>query len=134
MNGESDLEALLRNMDPCHVHGEYVFCSIDESDFDVIGTPLLVFREVEGVTVVLLRDVAELNKLEYDRVWGLITLTVHSDLSSIGFLAEVTHHLAQAEISVNVVSAYYHDHLFVPFSKVEKAMGILTSLSAKYSE
>jgi hypothetical protein len=134
MTGESDLESLLKHMEPRHVPGEYVFCSIDESEFDLVGTPLLVFREMLGVTVVLLRDVAEINQLEYDTVWGLITLTVHSDLSSIGFLAEITHHLAQAGVSVNVVSAYYHDHLFVPFSKVEKAMGILTSLTAKYSE
>jgi hypothetical protein len=134
MTGESDLESLLEHMEPEHVPGQYVFCSIDESDFDLVGTPLLVFREVDGVTVVLLRDVAELNQLKYENVWGLITLTVHSDLTAVGFLAEITHHLAQADISVNVVSAYYHDHLFVPFSKVEKAMEVLTSLSARYSE
>jgi hypothetical protein len=121
-------------MEPKHVLGEYVYCTIDESLEVLQNTPLLVFREGEGVTVVLLRAVADANHLEYETIWGLITLTVHSDLSAVGFLAEVTHHLAQAGVSVNVVSAYYHDHLFVPFSKVEKAMEILTSLSAKHSE
>jgi hypothetical protein len=134
MSGEFDLENLLRHMEPKHVQGEYVFCSIDEGDFDLVGTPLLIFREAEGVTVVLLREIAELNRLKFEKVWGLITLQVHSDLSAIGFLAEITHHLANADVSVNVVSAYYHDHLFVPFSKVDKAMEILTELSAKYSE
>ena len=134
MTGESDLESLLKHMEPKHVPGEYVFCIIDESEDDLIGTPLFVFREEEGATVVLLRDIAELNQIKFEKIWGLITLSVHSDLSAVGFLAEITHHLAQAGVSVNVVSAYYHDHLFVPFSKVEKAMEVLTSLSAHYSE
>ena len=132
MTSEFDLESLLRHMEPKHVKGEYVFCSIDESDFDLVGTPLLVFREAEGVTLVLLREIAELNRLEFEKIWGLITLQVHSDLSAVGFLAEITHHLAQADISVNIVSAYYHDHLFVRLSKVDKAMEVLKSLSEKY--
>ncbi|MHA2145248.1 MAG: ACT domain-containing protein [Candidatus Thorarchaeota archaeon] len=134
MTGESDLESLLKHMKPRHVPGEYVFCTIDESEDDLIGTPLLIFREEEGVTVVLLRGIAELNQMKFDKIWGMITLSVHSDLSAVGFIAEITHHLAQAGVSVNVVSAYYHDHLFVPFSKVEKAMDVLSSLSAHYSE
>ena len=132
MNGESDLESLLRRMEPKQIPGEYVFCSIDESDVSLFGSPLLTFREAEGLTVVLLREVAELNKLAFEKIWGLITLQVHSDLSSIGFLAEITHHLAKANISVNIVSAYYHDHLFVPFSKIDRAIEILTELSDKY--
>lgn len=134
MTGESDLESLLRHMEPKHVRGKYVFCSIDESDVSLFGSPLLTFKEEEGLTVVLLQEVAELNKLYFEKIWGLITLQVHSDLSAVGFIAEITHHLAKAGISVNVISAYYHDHLLVPFSKVDKAMEILTSLSAMYSE
>ncbi|MFW9769103.1 MAG: ACT domain-containing protein [Candidatus Thorarchaeota archaeon] len=134
MIGESDLETLLKHMEPKHIQGEYVFCSIDPSDVSLFGSPLLTFQEAEGLTVVLLREVAELNKLQFEKIWGLITLQVHSDLSAVGFLAEISHHLAKAGVSVNIVSAYYHDHLFVPFSKVDKAMEILTSLSAMYSD
>lgn len=55
----------------------------------------------------------------------MITLTVHSNLNAVGFLAAVAAKLAEHQISVNVVSAFYHDHLFVPDEKAEQAMQIL---------
>ena len=134
MTGETDLGFLLRNMKPKHVPGEYVFCSMDESNEMMVETPLLVFREDEGLTVVIPREVAESYQLEFESTWGLITLSVHSDLTAVGFLARITHVLAQAGVSVNVVSAYYHDHLFVPFTEIEPVMELLTSLSENHSE
>jgi hypothetical protein len=59
----------------------------------------------------------------------LITLNVHSDLSAIGFLARITGALAESGISVNAVSAYYHDHLFVPINAAKRAIIILNGLS-----
>jgi hypothetical protein len=46
----------------------------------------------------------------------------------VGFLAAITARLAQAGISLNAVSAYYHDHLFVPWENRERAMQILKEL------
>lgn len=134
MTGETDLESLLRKMKPKHVPGEYVFCSLDESNEKLVETPLLVFREDEGLTVVISREAAESLRLKFESTWGLVTLSIHSDLTAVGFLARVTQHLAQAGLSVNVVSAYYHDHLFVPFPEVERVVELLTSLSETYSE
>ncbi len=134
MTGETDLESLLRKMKPKHVPGEYVCCSIDESNEKLVETPLLVFREDEGLTVVISREAAESLRLKFESTWGLVTLSIHSDLTAVGFLARVTQHLAQAGVSVNVVSAYYHDHLFVPFPEVERVVELLTSLSETYSE
>lgn len=75
------------------------------------------------------KEVADENRLPYDSVWSLITLNVNSDLAAVGFLAAITPALAQAGISVNVVSAYYHDHLFVPEGKAKEALKILQKLS-----
>jgi hypothetical protein len=36
--------------------------------------------------------------------------------------------LASAGISVNPISAYYHDHLFVPSERAEKVMKLLDEL------
>ncbi|MHA1944121.1 MAG: ACT domain-containing protein, partial [Candidatus Thorarchaeota archaeon] len=118
MTGETNLGSLLRNMKPKHVPGEYVFCTIAESDENLVETPLLVFREEEGLTVVLSRDTAESLQLKYESTWGLITLTVHSNLTAVGFLAKITQRLALAGVSVNVVSAFFHDHLLVPYSEI----------------
>lgn len=58
-----------------------------------------------------------------------ITLTVHSDLAAVGLLATVTQVLATAGISVNAISAYYHDHLFVPCDRADDAMACLQTLT-----
>lgn len=134
MTGETELGSLLRSMKPKHVPGEYVFCSVDESDEKLAEPPLLVYREEEGLTVVISREAAQSHNLKFESTWGLVTLSVHSDLTAIGFLARITQHLAQAGVSVNVVSAYYHDHLFVPYLDVEKVVELLTSLSEASSE
>ena len=44
----------------------------------------------------------------------MITVMVHSALDAVGFLATITTRLAAAGIGVNLVSAFFHDHLFVP--------------------
>lgn len=129
MTGFRDLRFLLENIEPRHIPGEFVFCSIDTNTLRALrDTPLLIFRETEGITVVILKDVALENGLTFDTTWGLLTLSVHSDLEAIGFLAAVSKVLADSGISVNVVSAYYHDHLFVPYSKIYEVLHILEEI------
>ena len=60
----------------------------------------------------------------------MVTLTVHSALDAVGFLAAITTRLAAAGISVNAVSAFFHDHLFVPAERAEEAVEILCRLAA----
>lgn len=54
---------------------------------------------------------------------------VFSILEAVGFLATITNKLAENNISVNAVSAYYHDHLFVTTDKAEQAMHVLMEMS-----
>ncbi len=126
----TNLNQLLKFMQPKLASGKFVFCTLPESKLLTLKIkPKLLFHEEEGVTLVVEKEVAEKNQLSYDKVWSLITLTVHSDLSAVGFLAAITPALAKAGISVNVISAYYHDHLFVPEGKKEEAMKVLKKLS-----
>ncbi len=90
----------------------------------------MLFQEEEGVTVIVEKAVADKSKLSYTQIWSLITLNVDSDLSAVGFLAAITPVLAKAGISVNVISAYYHDHLFVPEGKAKEAIRILQKFSS----
>lgn len=129
----TNLNQLLKSMQPKLVSEKYVFCTVTENKFSTLSLkPKLIFREGEGVTLILEKEAAGKNKLPYDKVWSLIILNVHSDLSAVGFLAAITKALAEAGISVNAVSAYYHDHLFVPEEKKEEAMRVLRKLSTKY--
>jgi hypothetical protein len=60
----------------------------------------------------------------------MVTLTVHSALDAVGFLAAITTRLAAAGISVNAVSAFFHDHLFVPAGRAEETVEILCRMAA----
>jgi len=60
----------------------------------------------------------------------MVTLTVHSALDAVGFLAAITARLAAAGISVNTVSAFFHDHLFVPAERAEETVEILCRMAA----
>ena len=128
--GEHDLGTLLRSMEPTLSELEYVFVSVEESLVeDLKADLLLMFREEEGVTLILEKNKANSRGLEYLTTWAMITLSVHSDLEAIGFIARISTVLAKEGISVNVVSAYYHDHLFVPFEDGQEALEVLQALS-----
>ncbi len=135
MSGERNLGRLLSEMKPV-LHGdEFVYCSIDAADlFQVDEQPIMMFKEEEGTTLIFRKSVADRMSIEYNSIWSMITLSVHSDLEAVGFLAEVSKHLAMAGISVNVVSAYYHDHLLVPAEKAQIAMDVLQKLSEGFNK
>ena len=76
------------------------------------------------------RESADATALPYTSVFRLITLSVHSSLDAVGFLAAITSKLAEHSISVNPVSAYYHDHLFVPAAQAEEVMELLQEFSS----
>ncbi|MFW9957443.1 MAG: ACT domain-containing protein [Candidatus Odinarchaeota archaeon] len=126
MSGSKNLEFLLENLAPEIVSGEYVFVAVSEEILkELSDIAILIFREKEAITVIVQKEIADAHSLLYEDTWGLITLSVHSNLSAIGFLAEITQVLARARLSVNVVSAYHHDHLFVPYDRTSEAHSIL---------
>ena len=130
MTAERELDALLRHMMPELRPGTYVFCTLPPSEsIPATVTPLLTFHEQEGTTLVILREEAEAEGLSYAFPSHLITLTVHSALDAVGFLAAITTRLAAAGISVNAVSAFHHDHLFVPDDRADEAMALLQDMS-----
>ncbi|MGE5159526.1 MAG: ACT domain-containing protein [Gemmatimonas sp.] len=130
MAGELGLDALLRAMKPEMQQGIFVFCTIAAGQsIPAAINPVLTFREQEGTTFVMRREEAESIGLGFELAWRLITLTVHSSLQAVGFLAAITAPLAEAGISVNVVSAFYHDHLFVPEYRADEAMLLLKNIS-----
>ena len=126
MSGEKNLDVLLRTMQAELQEGEFVFCSVSEEDLSALDVePRCLFREREGVTLILPKEEADKLVLDYAYMSRLITLTVHSSLEAVGFLAAITAKLAAQDISVNAVSAYYHDHLFVSSRDAERTLELL---------
>jgi len=132
MAGERDLQTLLKAMQPELQDGVFVFCAIPQgADIPAAIKPRLIFREREAMTIVVRREEAETLGLPHQFASRLITLTVHSSLEAVGFLAAISARLAEAGISVNAVSAFYHDHLFVPHDRADEAMTLLQDMSAR---
>lgn len=133
MVGETDLFLLLKSMEPILYEGEYVFCSVDpEEGLPFIPDSIGIFREEEGLTLVLSRDCADTHNLSYSSVFRCVILSIHSSLDAVGFLATMTSKLAQHGISVNPISAYYHDHLLIPTLRVSEVMALLREFSSPH--
>lgn len=131
MNGEFNLSVLLRTAHPVLDPAEFVFCTLAERDIPAEAKPICVFRETEGTTLILERGEAERCGLAWAFPCRKITLTVHSALEAVGFLAAIMSELAGRGISTNAVSGFYHDHLFVPASRAEEAMAALAELAER---
>jgi hypothetical protein len=92
---------------------------------DIIAT----FQEEEGLSVVApARALAEAG-VRHSAGWAMISLAVHSSLAAVGLTAAIASALAEHGISANVVAAYYHDHIFVPWERRDQAMAILAALA-----
>ncbi len=127
--GEDNLHTLLASLEPQLDPAVYVFCTLPlGATLPSTLKPLCQFQEAEGLTLILTQASADQAGLEAVYPCRRITLTVHSNLAAIGLLATVTQALAARDISVNAVSAFYHDHLFVPCDRAHEAMACLRSL------
>lgn len=129
MTGETNLEKLVKTMEPFLNEGEFVFCSISNTQTIPTADLLFTFKENEGLTVVLKKEMADALQLHYTFIASWITLTVHSSLEAVGLTAAFSSALATEGISCNVVAAFYHDHIFVNKTDAEKAMGVLKRLA-----
>ena len=129
MVGEKDLEKLLKTMKPKHIAGDYVFCVIDAIDAVDLDKIIMLFKEDEGITIIIKKEWADSLQLQYTLIVSWITLTVHSSLEAVGLTASFSTALSENGISCNVVAANYHDHIFVPKKDTQKAMAILNKFS-----
>lgn len=133
--GESDLNYLLKNMRPVLEDEELVFCSLPPDQAEIYFTLCQSYYcEREGITLIIGRHLADLDELDYDFVFKRITLDVFSSLGTVGFLARITEVLAAQGISVNVISAFYHDHLYVQSHQAQSAIETLILWQDKLSE
>jgi uncharacterized protein len=131
---ETDLTVLLAGMTPRLRPGRYVFATVppdkatEHADRGSVPGAVVTVAEDEGTTVVVPASAADGLDAEYPCAW--ITLEVRSSLAAVGFLAVVCSRLAGAGISVNPVSGFHHDHLFVPWDRRDEALALLEGLAA----
>lgn len=126
----SDLALLLRSLEPVLNPGVFVFTSIRDAAEVEAGMIIASIREPEGLSVVVREEDAREKDLPilFRAAW--ITLTVTSDLQAVGLTAAFASALGSEGISCNVVAGAYHDHIFVPVDRAERAMLALRKLQA----
>ena len=134
MSGVTDLGELLATMEPALADGAFVYACVPAGDLEdhLSRGPVGLFREAEGVTLILPADAAE--GLAASGPMRMITLTVHSSLEAVGLTAAVSAALAREGVSANVVAAFHHDHIFVPERDAGRALTALRALSRSAQE
>jgi uncharacterized protein len=126
--GTTDLRALLAALDPVldTVPKRFVHVSHEKAR-ERMADALMMFREAEGTTLIV--DVP-LEDAEGERMlWAHITLRVQSSLTAVGMMAAVSAALARRGIPCNPVSAFLHDHIFVPWERRDDALDALSHLT-----
>ena len=130
--GETKLDQLIKTMSPKVNPGAYVFCSVGP-DNQLPSVPIVgQISEKEGTSIIISKKDADDLGLPYSITCAWITLEVHSSLSAVGLTAAFSGALAKDNISCNVVAGYYHDHIFVPYHDMERALKTLFDLSNKH--
>lgn len=128
--GETNLSALIAGMEPVMHEETFVFSTMNGQSVrefvNRVGkhavTPVMTFKEQEGLTWIVSRAEAERYELSYEFPCRMITLNIHSALAAVGFLARVTTRLAALGMGVNPVAGFYHDHLFIPEDRAQDAL------------
>jgi hypothetical protein len=129
----SDLDTLLRHMEPVLNAGVYVFTQSDDVVQIDPSHVMASIREPEGLSLVVEESVAAAAGLKPALRCAWITLNVNSDLEAVGLTAALATALGQAGISCNVVAGLNHDHIFVPVNQAAQAMAELKTLQAGHS-
>ena len=133
--GETDLQSLFKQMQPVLDDEQMVFCSLPTDEAEKYLTSCQgYYREQEGVSLILNKHQADLDNLTYGPVFRRISLMVYSSLEAVGFLSRITEILSAQGISVNVVSGYFHDHLYINVKEAENAVMILELWQEKLNE
>lgn len=132
MSGETNLNTLIKSMSAKLHDGVFVFVTIPPDQTMPEVAPRMVFQEIEGTTLILLRTEAEAHSLPFEFPCRMITLNIHSSLEAVGFMARIATELAKHNMGVNPVSGFFHDHIFVPEGREQDAIDALERLSAGF--
>ena len=108
--------------------GEYVFCFIEDIDKISINNIICSFKESKGYSIIISKEEATSNNLPFYFISAWITLNIDSTLDSVGLTSSFSRELTKAGISCNVVAAYHHDHIYVPYKKRLEAVKILSNM------
>lgn len=128
MPGLTDLQQMLRTLEPAQRPGTFVYVAVDAATARSLPAEAMIVED-EAVTVVLRLVDADAAGCDYGYVAAWITLGVNSALEAVGLTAAISAALGDAGISCNILAGYHHDHMLVPYDDAERALAALRSLA-----
>ena len=126
-----DLQTLLRSIAPTLMEGSWAFATLAKGKPMPPGlNPLATYQEAEGLSLLLDESDLARSALPHAFFCRGICLNVNPSLYAVGLLAAVSDVLAKAAMSINIVSAYHRDYIFVPSARADEALTLLKKLAA----
>ncbi|MDE2249994.1 MAG: ACT domain-containing protein [Gammaproteobacteria bacterium] len=129
----TNLDELLRSLEPRLNAGEYVFVTPPAGRSIEPATTVAFIREAEGDSVVMAAAAAAAAGYGPAPAYAWISLSVQSGLQAVGLTAAFAQVLAAAGIGCNVIAGARHDHLFVPSAKAQAALAALRALQRQHA-
>ena len=131
MLGETDLGRLLAGLAPA-LEPRPRAIRTQAHDAPMPAGAIMWFREEEAATVIV--EIDDDSDADIDkRLWAQVVIRIHSSLDAVGMMAAISAALTERGIPCNAVSAYFHDHLFVPWARREDALAAVHALSAAHA-
>ncbi len=121
-----NLKYTIENLKLKVLKSDFVFVTVD-LDFKNYRElkPLGMFLEKEGISLIITEETAKRYSLEYETVLNCIVLDIATSLEMVGLSFYISSKLFDAGISANIVSANYHDYIFVPKRDIKGALEAL---------
>jgi len=137
MARKTDLSDILKHLDPELAQEKFYFTQVPESQLfglvNYLSYIRCIYREEEGLSIIFSEEIKEemegFGDEPAEGPFALIILKVNSSLGAVGLIAKVSEALAKEGIAANVVSAYSHDNLLVPYERRETALAALNGLA-----
>lgn len=101
-----------------------MFCRVEDIGEMDVKDILILFREEEGLTLIINKELTDNLQIDYTYTASWITL------DAVGLTAVFSKALADKDPGCNVVAACNHDHIFVDSKHSALAMKALEELSA----
>lgn len=123
--GETDLEAMLAGLSVERRPGVFTYVAVEVPTPGLLAAAAAMVVEGELTTLVLPVESAERAGLPVTVEFAWLTLQVFSSLEAVGLTAAISSRLAEWNIACNVLAGYHHDHVLVPYSRVDDAISAL---------
>ncbi len=128
MSGITDLKQTLKSLKVSCDNIQYGFASVIDDSQISTSDLLATFQENDRLAVIATKDYLDSISIENEAPFAKLTIDIHTSLELVGLTAVLATKLAEHDISANVVSAFYHDHIFVQYELRNRAIELLEEL------